>query len=86
MFARGEFRYTLPDDGFLIPNNGIILSEDKQTGKVYIINKDKLAFSKEVSVISNEGDKFLITGPLNEGDSIVLGNLNGLSDGQPWDQ
>ncbi|MCT8335691.1 efflux RND transporter periplasmic adaptor subunit [Leptospira sp. 85282-16] len=86
MFARGEFHYTLPDEGFLIPNNGLLLSEDKKTGKVYIVSKDKLAFSKEVSVISNEGDKFLISGPLNEGDSIILGNLNGLSDGQPWDQ
>nr|MCU0323384.1 efflux RND transporter periplasmic adaptor subunit [Chitinophagaceae bacterium] len=86
MFARGILNYRLTNNGTTIPTSSILLSADKKTGKVFKLASNNLCFSTEVSIISIENEKTIVTGTLEEGDQIVVGNLSSLVDGQPWNE
>ena len=82
MFSRGEI---FPSQGtklFLISAKSVIRKGTEKKGFVFFVNKKGLLFKKEVRLGITRGDEIEIRGDFKEGDSVAVGDIRTIQEGQ----
>ncbi|AYV56422.1 efflux RND transporter periplasmic adaptor subunit [Leptospira kmetyi] len=81
MFARAEIKDLNPEPAFFIPAKSILPGKEKNEGFIFV-SKNNLLFKKPVKIESVSGENSRITGDLNEGELVAIGNVAGLKEGE----
>jgi RND family efflux transporter MFP subunit len=65
----------------IVPDSALVLVGDSMT--VFVVGSDSLAHARTVGIGVRQGGRVEVTGELDAGDHVVVGNAFGLSDGMP---
>ncbi|RHX81904.1 efflux RND transporter periplasmic adaptor subunit [Leptospira yasudae] len=81
MFARAEIKDLNPEPAFFIPAKSILPGKEKNEGYIFV-SKNNLLFKKPVKIESVSGENSQISGDLQEGELVAIGNVSGLKEGE----